>query len=153
MGQPPLPSRRRRYPSEDRDPILDALDRLGIQITAMDAKFTAQMASMEAKFGTLSETYVPRREINESVSGIRERQSEFHSRLTAMEEWRLSETQRAAQVQLTLTQQTTTAQITNQSQVARSRSESDSRLINSLWGLLSGGGIVLLGYILTHLPH
>ena len=71
----PTPRRRRHFEGvEDNDPILNALDRLGNQMSAMDTKFTAQMASMDMKFGALSETYVPRREISESISAIKDRQ-------------------------------------------------------------------------------
>ena len=68
-----------------------------------------------------------------------------------MEEWRLSETQRAAQTQLTMTQQANTAQLSTQGQMAHIRTDGDNRLITILYGLFSGGAVILLGYILTHL--
>lgn len=47
---------------------------------------------------------------------------------------------------------TATMQAATQTQIAAGRNETDNRLIGILWGVVSGCGLLLLSYILTHLP-
>ncbi len=121
------------------------------QLTNAVNQLSTRVEAFDAKLSRLDDLFLPRREATEIVSGLREDISESKQRLTALEEWRLAETRRAATEQTAVqTQIGATATAT-----AHQRMEVDARTLNTLWGLLVGLVITIvgtaLGYALWHL--
>jgi hypothetical protein len=72
--------------------------------------------------------------------------SEMHTRLTALEEWRLSETKRYGEQQISLEREIATAKTQSSRTIFTQRTELDSRLIGVLFGI----GTVILGYLFNY---
>ncbi len=119
--------------------VLDSIANLSHQVDQLDTK-------VDLKFDQLSDLFIPRREMTETISGMKERTADHHSRLTALEEWRCAQTKQAATEQLATQQQ-----MTDSSAVQGTKREEYNKLVlmllvNALVSLV----VFTLGYIATH---
>ena len=78
-------------------------------VTEMKGDLATLRNAFETFRANLSDAYMPRREAETNNRELRDRVGDLHSRLTAMEEWRLSETRQASERQQALQTQIQTA--------------------------------------------
>lgn len=110
----------------------------------------------------LPEGFMPRREAEGLFRELRDITSDLRTHMTAMEEWRLSETRKAASDQMTLQAQiqaanvtalkdNATAQVSATQQIASTRAALDERTIGILQALAFMVISLVLAFILAHL--
>ena len=144
-------------PETGMQAILAAIQAIGSQVQTLNQTLSGQIQTLsnhltkfESKFNDLPDVYPPRREFNEVVTNLRDKLSDQHARLTAIEEWRLAETQRQAAVQIGIQQQISQeAQATNKG-ILQSRLSSMSGINGFLLifcGALVGGLIMAIVYL------
>jgi chromosome segregation ATPase len=130
-------------------------DELSQKIEAVQADFLRFQASMP-------DAYVPRREVEQRVGDLDRRIGNQDTRLTAMEEWRLAETRRAAEMQASLQVQIQSAALQAIKESAAQRTEIerdvhetrtalDGRAITQYAGWLTAIVIALLYIFAAHI--
>lgn len=81
------------------------LDAIGLLRSDLTTQINAVATDFRTFRDTMPDVYVPRREIEQNKAETRDRLGDQHARLTALEEWRLSETRRQADMTAALTAQ------------------------------------------------
>lgn len=134
-----------------------SLDTLAAMMAEQGRKLDTMQAEWAAFRNAMPDSYVPRREVEANFKDVRERGGNHETRLVAMEEWRLAETQRAAMAQSTLQAQIQTTasagarEAQGVEQRATARQDVISRMTQEwLFRALLAISVALLTYILTH---
>lgn len=122
--------------------ILEAINRTNTHLNEIKTDLSSRIATLDDKFSNLSEAFLPRREANEAFQGVREQLAEHKARITALEEFRLSQSEKVASVQ-----------VSTQDTISSDRKEQDARTVMFVWGLVTLILGVLLSYVFSHLIH
>ena len=139
-----------RYPSQrgsappdfhgDMQSIRAAIDLLGQDMGR-------RLAALEAKFDALPQTYVMFREYSEALTVSKQDRSALSERVTAIEEWRLAQTQMQSAQLMSIQRQMTAADSSTQDQVSNVQQRASEMQTKILYGLVTVFGGALFGII------
>lgn len=142
MSQPPTQNSQGQMDNASLQLILEAINRTNIHINEIKTDLSARIETLDGKFNNLSEAFLPRREANEAFQGVRDQLSEHKARITAVEEWRLAQSEKIAD-----------ARMDAQNGTANDRKEIDTRTITLIWGICMLAANILISLVITRLFH